>query len=85
MGRIARLLIASVVAALTVPALAHAEERTLTFTTAPISVPAYGVAQQALADAITRALAAEKAKPSPSPSPSGTSKPSSSSSPSPTG
>jgi uncharacterized protein len=46
---------------------------------------AYGVAQQALADAITRALAAEKAKPSPSPSPSGTSKPSSSSSPSPTG
>jgi len=46
---------------------------------------AYGAAQQALADAITRALAAEKAKPSPSPSPSGTSKPSSSSSPSPTG
>jgi uncharacterized membrane protein (UPF0182 family) len=46
---------------------------------------AYGVAQQALADAIARALAAEKATPSPSPSPSGTSKPSSSSSPSPSG
>ena len=46
MGRIARLLIASVAATLAVPALAHAEERTLTFTTAPISVPAYGVAQQ---------------------------------------
>ena len=45
MGRIARLSIAAA-AALAVPALAHAEERTLTFTTAPISVPAYGVAQQ---------------------------------------
>jgi len=44
---------------------------------------AYGVAQAKLTDAITRALAAEKATPNPSPSPSGTSKPSSSSSPSP--
>ena len=46
MGRKACLSIVSVAAALAVPALAHAEERTLTFTTAPISVPAYGVAQQ---------------------------------------
>jgi plastocyanin len=47
-GRIARSLLASVAACLAVPALAHAEERTLTFTTAAISVPAYGVAQQPL-------------------------------------
>ncbi|HUH15569.1 MAG TPA: hypothetical protein VML35_06775 [Gaiellaceae bacterium] len=33
-------------AALAAPALAHAEERTLTFTTAAISVEGYGVAQQ---------------------------------------
>jgi uncharacterized membrane protein (UPF0182 family) len=46
---------------------------------------AYGVAQKALQDAITRALAAEKAEPTPSPSPSGTSKSSSSPSPSPSG
>ena len=39
-------LFASVAACFAVPALAHAEERTLTFTTAAISVPAYGVAQQ---------------------------------------
>ena len=45
-GSEACLSIASVAAALAVPALAHAEERTLTFTTAPISVPGYGVAQQ---------------------------------------
>ena len=47
-ARIARLLIAAAAAALAVPALAHAEERTLTFTTAAISVPGYGVAQQPL-------------------------------------
>ena len=45
-ARIARLLIAAVAAALAVPALAHAEERTLTFTTPAISVEGYGVAQQ---------------------------------------
>jgi plastocyanin len=44
--RIARLLIAAAAAALAVPALAHAEERTLTFTTPAISVEGYGVAQQ---------------------------------------
>ncbi len=48
MGRIVRLVIASFAATLAVPALAHAEERTLTFTTPAISVPAYGVAQQPL-------------------------------------
>ena len=42
----ARLLIVSVATALTLPALAQSKERTLTFTTGPISVPAYGVAQQ---------------------------------------
>ena len=46
MARIARLLIAVAAAALAVPALAHAEERTLTFTTPAISVEGYGVAQQ---------------------------------------
>ena len=46
MARIARLLIASLAASLASPALAHAEERTLTFTTPAISVPAYGLAQQ---------------------------------------
>ena len=40
MARIARVLIAVAAAALAVPALAHAEERTLTFTTAAISVAA---------------------------------------------
>jgi len=45
-ARIARLLIAAAAAALAVPALAHAEERTLTFTTPAISVEGYGVAQQ---------------------------------------
>jgi plastocyanin len=45
-SRIARLLIAVAAAALAVPALAHAEERTLTFTTPAISVEGYGVAQQ---------------------------------------
>jgi plastocyanin len=46
MARIARFLIAAVAAALSVPAIAHAEERTLTFTTPAISVEGYGVAQQ---------------------------------------
>ena len=46
MARIARLLIAVAAAALAVPALAHAEELTLTFTTPAISVEGYGVAQQ---------------------------------------
>ena len=46
MARIARFLIAAVAAALSVPAFAHAEERTLTFTTPAISVEGYGVAQQ---------------------------------------
>jgi plastocyanin len=45
-GRIVRLVLASLAAALAVPALAHAEERVLTFTTGPISVEGYGVAQQ---------------------------------------
>ena len=45
-ARIARLLIAVAAAALAMPALAHAEERTLTFTTPAISVEGYGVAQQ---------------------------------------
>jgi len=45
-ARIARLLIAVAAAALAVPTLAHAEERTLTFTTPAISVEGYGVAQQ---------------------------------------
>ena len=46
MARIARLVIAVAAAALAVPALAHAEERSLTFTTPAISVEGYGVAQQ---------------------------------------
>ena len=46
MARIARLLIAVAAAALAVPGLAHAKERTLTFTTPAISVAGYGVAQQ---------------------------------------
>jgi len=45
-ARIARLLIAVAATVLSVPALAHAEERTLTFTTPAISVEGYGVAQQ---------------------------------------
>jgi plastocyanin len=45
-ARIARLLIAAVAIALAVPALALAQERTLTFTTGPISVEGFGVAQQ---------------------------------------
>ena len=45
-ARILRLLLAAAAAALATPALAHAEERTLTFTTPAISVEAYGVAQQ---------------------------------------
>ena len=48
MGSVARLLTAVVVAALAFPGLAHAEERTLTFTTPAISVDGYGVAQQPL-------------------------------------
>ncbi len=48
MARIARVLIVVAALALVVPALAHARERTLTFTTAAISVPGYGVAQQPL-------------------------------------
>ena len=47
-ARIARVLIVVAALALVVPALAHARERTLTFTTAAISVPGYGVAQQPL-------------------------------------
>ena len=43
MARIARLLIAVAAVSLAVPALARAQERTLTFTTGPISVEAYGV------------------------------------------
>ena len=46
MARISRLLLVALVAALASPALAHAEERTLTFTTPAISVEGYGVAQQ---------------------------------------
>jgi plastocyanin len=44
--RILRLLLAAAAATLALPALAHAEERTLTFTTPAISVEGYGVAQQ---------------------------------------
>ena len=40
------MLLVALVAALASPALAHAEERTLTFTTPAISVEGYGVAQQ---------------------------------------
>ena len=46
MTRISRLLLVAMAAALASPALAHAEERTLTFTTPAISVEGYGVAQQ---------------------------------------
>jgi len=45
-ARSARLLTVLAAAALAAPALAHAEERTLTFTTPAISVEGYGVAQQ---------------------------------------
>ena len=45
-ARIARLLIAALAVALAVPALASAREQTLTFTTGPISVGPYAVAQQ---------------------------------------
>jgi len=47
-ARLPRLLIAVAAAALAAPAIAHAEERTLTFTTKAISVEGYGVAQQPL-------------------------------------
>ena len=46
MARIARLLITAAAVTLAAPALAHAQERTLTFTTPAISVEGYGVAQQ---------------------------------------
>ena len=46
MARVLRLALAAVAVTLAVPALAHAEERTLTFTTPAISVEGYGVAQQ---------------------------------------
>jgi plastocyanin len=45
-ARIARLSIAVAAAALALPGIAQAKERTLTFTTPAISVPAYGVKQQ---------------------------------------
>ena len=45
-ARIVRLSIAVAAAALAVPGIAQAKERTLTFTTPAISVPAYGVTQQ---------------------------------------
>ena len=45
MARIARVLIAGAAAALAAPALGHTAERTLTFTTGPIAVQAYAVAQ----------------------------------------
>ena len=48
MAGIARLLVAAAVVALAVPGLASATERTLTYTTGPISVEPYGVAQQPL-------------------------------------
>ncbi|HSO01430.1 MAG TPA: hypothetical protein VLS46_02785, partial [Gaiellaceae bacterium] len=46
MARTARLLLVLAGIALAAPALARAEERTLTFTTPAISVEGYGVAQQ---------------------------------------
>ena len=46
MGRFPRLVLASAAATLALPALANAEERTLTFTTPAISVEGYGVAQE---------------------------------------
>ena len=48
MARISRLLLTAAAAVLVLPALAHPEERTLTFTTPAISVEGYGVAQQPL-------------------------------------
>ena len=48
MARTARLLLVATAAALAAPSLAHAEERTLTFTTQAISVEGYGVAQAPL-------------------------------------
>ena len=48
MARLTRFLLVTTAAALALPALAHAEERTLTFTTRAISVEGYGVAQQPL-------------------------------------
>jgi hypothetical protein len=45
-ARIARLLIIAAAITLALPALAQAQERTLTFTTPAISVEGYGVAQQ---------------------------------------
>jgi hypothetical protein len=47
-GTLLRVLIAVSALALALPALAQAEERTLTFTTQAISVEPYGVAQQPL-------------------------------------
>ena len=46
MSRLRRVVLPVAAAALALPALAHAEERTLTFTTPPISVEGFGVAQQ---------------------------------------
>ncbi|MDQ3066715.1 MAG: hypothetical protein M3R12_06125 [Actinomycetota bacterium] len=46
MARISRLLLLIAAVVLAAPTLAHAEERTLTFTTPAISVEGYGVAQQ---------------------------------------
>ena len=54
MARIARLSIAVAAAALADAGTRHAAERTLTFTTAAISVPGYGVAQQPLSAAVAR-------------------------------
>ncbi len=48
MSRIARLLLAGAAAALALPAVASAQERTLVFTTGPIAVEGYGVAQAPL-------------------------------------
>ena len=48
MARLPRLLLVLGAFALALPALAHAEERTLTFTTGAISVDGYGVAQAPL-------------------------------------
>ena len=46
MARIARLVLAAAAVLLVVPALAHAREQTLVFTTGPISVDGYGVRQE---------------------------------------
>lgn len=48
MALFGRLLIAGAAAALVLPVVAHAEERTLTFTTGPIAVERYAVAQAPL-------------------------------------